>query len=90
VCMERMENLISTMEDLDTMVKTPLKASAAPFISPTTTHNPFIVARADSELIKDHNDIWNKEFSDWLTELITALQELHAAERREEVRPLGQ
>jgi hypothetical protein len=43
-----------------------------------------------TELIRDHNDIWNKEFSDWLTRLIVALQELHAAEPRKEVRPAVQ
>jgi pimeloyl-ACP methyl ester carboxylesterase len=36
--------------------------------------NPFIVARTTSDIIKDHNDIWNEKFITWLAELIHSLQ----------------
>jgi hypothetical protein len=39
-------------------------------------HNPFIVARATEAIIGGHNDIWNPTFSNWLVELIAALQKV--------------
>jgi hypothetical protein len=35
--------------------------------------NPFLVARTTSEIIRDHNDIWNDRFSGWLFAYINAL-----------------
>lgn len=38
------------------------------------TNNPFLVASATTDIIKDHNDIWNETFSTWLFEYITAIE----------------
>jgi hypothetical protein len=35
--------------------------------------NPFLIARTTSDVIKDHNDIWNEKFSGWLFAYINAL-----------------
>jgi hypothetical protein len=35
--------------------------------------NPFLIARTTSDIIKDHNDIWNKTFSDWLFAYVNEL-----------------
>jgi hypothetical protein len=75
--LRRLENHHHQLDDIDIFTK------------PISTYNPFIVARVTTDLIKDHNDIWNQEFSGWLTDLIAALQELHAAEPHKEVRPPG-
>ncbi|MBN8990153.1 MAG: hypothetical protein J0H42_18055 [Rhizobiales bacterium] len=45
-------------------------------------HNPFIVATTTSDVISNHNDIWNATFSKWLVELIAALQSQHDVEKR--------
>lgn len=36
--------------------------------------NPFIVAETTPAIIKDHNDIWNEQFRNWLVSLIESLQ----------------
>ncbi len=38
-------------------------------------NNPFIVAHTTSDIIKDHNDIWNNTFSKWLIAYIKAIEE---------------
>ena len=35
--------------------------------------NPFLIARTTSDIIKDHNDIWNDKFSGWLFAYINEL-----------------
>jgi hypothetical protein len=35
--------------------------------------NPFLIAQTTSDIIKDHNDIWNKNFSGWLFAYINEL-----------------
>jgi hypothetical protein len=35
--------------------------------------NPFLIARTTSDIIKDHNDIWNEKFSGWLFAYIDEL-----------------
>lgn len=42
--------------------------------SVSSPNNPFIVARTTPDIIKDHNDIWNDDFRDWLTEFIASLR----------------
>lgn len=37
-------------------------------------NNPFMVAETTSEIIKDHNDIWNDKFSGWLLAFVKALE----------------
>lgn len=37
-------------------------------------NNPFIVAETTSDVIKDHNDIWNEKFSFWLTSYVSSLE----------------
>jgi hypothetical protein len=41
---------------------------------PVQRFNPFIVAQTTSDIIADHNDIWNPVFENWLFEMIGALQ----------------
>ncbi|UIN34005.1 hypothetical protein [Methylobacterium oryzae] len=40
-------------------------------------NNPFIVAQTDETIIKDHNDIWNDDFTSWMTEIIQGLEQRH-------------
>lgn len=40
-------------------------------------HNPFMVVSTNEAVIKDHNDIWNDPFADWLRELVMALESAH-------------
>jgi hypothetical protein len=35
--------------------------------------NPFLIARTTSDIIKDHNDIWNEKFAGWLFAYIDEL-----------------
>jgi hypothetical protein len=35
--------------------------------------NPFLIARTTSDIIKDHNDIWNDNFSEWLFAYVNEL-----------------
>jgi hypothetical protein len=35
--------------------------------------NPFLIARTTSDIIKDHNDIWNDKFSGWLFSYVNEL-----------------
>ena len=37
-------------------------------------NNPFMVAETTSEIIEDHNDIWNDKFSRWLLAFVKALE----------------
>ena len=36
--------------------------------------NPFMVAETTSDIIEDHNDIWNEKFSIWLLAFVKALE----------------
>jgi pimeloyl-ACP methyl ester carboxylesterase len=66
LCLRRLdERAIDQLESQDRVVIQP--------------HNPFIVARTTSQIIKDHNDIWNPTFRTWLADLITALEMRHDA-----------
>jgi len=42
--------------------------------SVSSPYNPFIMARTTPDIIKDHNDIWNDDFRDWLTAFIASLK----------------
>ena len=63
LCLRRLEQTVSDDIDKDTTIVQP--------------HNPFIVARTTTDVIKDHNDIWNDTFRRWLIELIAALENHH-------------
>jgi hypothetical protein len=39
--------------------------------------NPFLVAQTTSEIVKDHNDIWNSTFSGWLFAYVNELGNQH-------------
>jgi hypothetical protein len=39
--------------------------------------NPFLIAQTTSDIIKDHNDIWNPKFSNWLFAYINQLGQQH-------------
>jgi hypothetical protein len=67
LCLDRLA--VPPSDEIDTFDQ---KASA---------HNPFIVAQTTDDIIRDHNDIWNDTFRAWLTELITALQQLHTLDK---------
>lgn len=45
--------------------------------------NPFVVAQTTSDIIKDHNDIWNPTFTSWLAGLITILQRSSTGDRKD-------
>jgi len=42
--------------------------------SVSSPNNPLIMARTSPDIIKDHNDIWNDDFRDWLTAFVASLK----------------
>ncbi len=56
-----------------------LSADSEP--TPIQPNNPFIVARADEDIISGHNDIWKKPFQGWLFQLIQTLERKNSSSK---------